>query len=61
MDTNSEALASKPEITPEMIEAAQIIFEDWLLANSDAIRENGGTGDTQSLFAALWAVKKNAT
>ena len=42
------------EITSEMIARADAIFDNWLCENSDAIRDNGGTGDTQSLFAALW-------
>jgi hypothetical protein len=41
-------------ITPAMLEAADRLFENWLIENSDAVRENGGVGDTHSLFAALW-------
>jgi hypothetical protein len=47
------------EITLEMVARAGAVFEDWLCANSDAIRDNGRSGDTQSLFAALWDVWKN--
>jgi hypothetical protein len=48
-----------PALTPDMLARADEVFEDWLCENSDVIRENGGTGDTQSLFAALWASWKN--
>jgi len=47
------------ELTPDMLAHADAVFEDWLCENSDVIRENGGCGDTQSLFAALWASWKN--
>ena len=46
-------------ITPAMLEAADRLFENWLIENSDAVRENGGVGDTHSLFAALWELWRN--
>ena len=46
-------------VPPEAIEAGERIFADWLLENSDLIREMGGSGDTHTLFAALWATWKN--
>jgi hypothetical protein len=43
----------------EAVEVGEQIFDDWLLENSDIIREMGGSGETHTLFAALWASWKN--
>jgi hypothetical protein len=59
-------LASEMRVRPvtadvprEAIEQGERIFDEWILDNSDLIREMGGSGDTHTLFAALWAAWKN--
>lgn len=51
---------SQAELTPEMSRAAQRIFDDWWDRWADVHDINGGQGDTQQLFAALWESWKKA-
>lgn len=53
------AKSPETEITPAMIAAAVPIFEEWLSDNGDVIREMGGSGDYETLFASLWDCWKN--
>ncbi len=58
MATVEQAYAQE-ELAPKMLAEGDRIFDDWLDENADSVRENGGSGDSHSLFAALWAVWKN--
>ena len=50
---------ARDQLTPDMLAAAGLVFDSWLDENADIVREMGGSGDTHSLFASLWAVWKN--
>jgi len=56
---DKETVPAAVGVPPEVIEAGERIFDAWLLENSDLIREMGGSGDTHTLLAALWASWKN--
>jgi hypothetical protein len=61
---SGEAGAPETEIeiiTPKLVEDSVKIVEEWLIENSDAVRDNGGTGDIQSLLDLLWDSWKNNT
>lgn len=51
---------SKAELTPEMRAKAQQIFDYWWDRWSDVHDLNGGQGDTDQLFTALWDCWKKA-
>ena len=53
------APANMIETMPEMRADSVEIVEEWLVENSDAIRDNGGTGDIQNLLDLLGASWKN--
>ena len=48
------------EIAPEMIEAGERVFINWMADNRAVIVENGGYGDFRALACALCAVWKNS-
>ena len=54
-----EQACAQEELAPKMLAEGDRIFDDWLDENADSVRENGGSGDSHSLFAALWAAWKN--
>ena len=55
MPPPSGQASAEIKITLEMCLVGDRIFDDWLDENADSVRENGGSGDSHSLFAALWA------
>ena len=46
-------------LSREAVAAAQAVFDDWWERHSDVHDLNGGQGDTEGLFAALWESWKN--
>lgn len=50
-DAGAPAAIASAQVIEESID----IVEQWITDNSDAIRDNGGFGDVQSLLALLWA------
>jgi hypothetical protein len=54
-----DLLKLEGRLSPQMIRAAQTIFDDWWEQYEGAIYDNGSRGQPEMLFAALWESWKN--